>query len=428
MTSNDMSDNLFNLAKIVIPGGVNSPVRAFGSVGGHPRFISFGCGAEISDVDGNRFIDYVLSWGPLILGHGHPEVVKALREAIKNGTSFGAPTEIEIKLAEHIVQRVKSVEKVRLVNSGTEATMTAIRLARAVTGRSKIIKFDGCYHGHSDGFLARAGSGMMTAGLPASPGVPNEIAKLTISAPFNDIEAVRKIFQNDGRNIACIIVEPLAANMGVVPPVNGFLQGLRDITDEYESLLIFDEVITGFRISPGGAQGFYGIYPDITCFGKVIGGGLPVGAVGGSASIMDRLAPIGDVYQAGTLSGNPLAVTAGLTTLKILDDPEIYSTLDKKGDELEKAMLDNLKEFGIEGVVQRVGSLMTLFFTGAPVRNFENAQNNDRDMYSKYFHAMLKKGIYLPPSQYEAMFISTFHTSGIITRTAEAQRQVFKAI
>ncbi|MCP4634500.1 MAG: glutamate-1-semialdehyde 2,1-aminomutase, partial [candidate division Zixibacteria bacterium] len=417
---------LFNSAKNLIPGGVNSPVRAYGSVGGVPPFIASGKGAEITDVDGNRYKDYVLSWGPLILGHAHPEVIKAIKDTAKNGTSYGAPTELEIRLAEAIVNRVKSVEQVRLVNSGTEATMTAVRLARGFTNRPIVLKFDGCYHGHSDGFLTKAGSGLMTAGIPSSPGVPEEITKLTISVPYNDLEAVKEVFKKDGDSIACIIVEPIAANMGVVPPVDGFLEGLRRICDKYEALLIFDEVITGFRVARGGAQELYDIYPDITCFGKIIGGGLPVGAIGGKAHIMDRLAPVGDIYQAGTLSGNPLAVTAGLKTLELLDGNEIYSKLGKAGQMLEDGMNSNLKESGITGIVQRVGSLMTLFFMGKPVLNFEDAKTNNAKLYTKYFHKMLDNGIYLAPSPYEAMFISVYHDEDIISKTAEIQKSVLE--
>lgn len=423
MTNSEKSDKLFEIACKYIPGGVNSPVRAFGSVGGKPKFISFGCGAEVFDIDGNRYTDYVMSWGPLILGHAHPEIVRALQDAVKNGTSFGAPTELEVEFAEMIVGGVKSVDKVRLVNSGTEAAMTAVRLARGYTNRPLVLKFDGCYHGHSDCFLTRAGSGLMTSGIPASPGVPEAITQSTISVPYNDIDAVKTAFDRYGDRIACIIVEPIAANMGVIPPSDTFLEGLRNIADQYESVLIFDEVITGFRIAFGGAQQYFNVDADLTCFGKIIGGGLPVGAVGGKAAIMDHLAPSGDVYQAGTLSGNPLAVTAGLTTLNILRESDIYTQLERAGKVLEDAMRENIRETGIPAVVQRAGSMLTMFFNANPVKNFVDAGKCDNKLYSKYFHAMLKRGIYLAPSPYEAMFLSTAHNDELISRTAEAQRE-----
>ncbi len=424
----EKSEKLYKLAINYIPGGVNSPVRAFGAVGGNPIFIESGKGAEITDADGNKYIDYVLSWGPLILGHSYPDIVGALENAIQKGTSFGAPTELEVELAKYIIDKVNSVERIRLVNSGTEATMTAVRLARAVTNRRMVVKFDGCYHGHSDGFLAKAGSGMLTAGIPSSSGVPRTITELIISLPYNNMESIEDIFEKRGGDIACVIVEPMAANMGVVPPENGFLEGLRKVTKEYDSLLIFDEVITGFRLGLGGAQQFYGVYPDITCFGKIIGGGLPVGAIGGRADIMDRLSPSGDVYQAGTLSGNPLAVIAGLTTLKILDNQSVYQKLETNGALLEKYIEQNLDDFGIDGVVQRVGSLLTLFFTDKAIKNFDDANTLDKKLYSEYFHSMLKRGIYLPPSPFEAMFLSVYHNEDIIERTAEAQRKAFAEI
>ncbi|MBD3233681.1 MAG: glutamate-1-semialdehyde 2,1-aminomutase [candidate division Zixibacteria bacterium] len=428
MLDKQNSGKLFQSAKKVIPGGVNSPVRAFGSVGGTPVFVKSGDGAEIADEDGNKYIDYVMSWGPLILGHCHPQVIEVLEDTIKKGTSFGAPTALEEELARFIVKRIKSIDKLRLVNSGTEATMTAIRLARAYTDRPLIIKLEGCYHGHSDGFLTQAGSGMMTSGMPASPGIPEDITALTIGAPYNSSEAILSIFRKHGEDVAAVIAEPIAANMGVIPPVDGYLQTLRDVTADFDTVLIFDEVISGFRVAFGGAQELYEIEPDLTCFGKIIGGGLPVGAIGGRAEIMDLLAPEGSVYQAGTLSGNPLAVSAGLATLKFLDEKNPYIQLDETTELLEMAMTDNLKEAGIEGIIQRVGSIMTLFFTKNEVRNFDDAKKTDTKLYRKYFHGMLDKGIYLAPSAFEAMFISTAHTTAHIERTIEAQREVFKGI
>ncbi len=422
------SERLFQSAKKVIPGGVNSPVRAFGSVGGNPIFIKSGDGAEITDEDGNKYIDYVMSWGPLILGHSHPLVIGALEDTLKKGTSFGAPTALEEELARFIVKRIKSIDKLRLVNSGTEATMTAIRLARAYTDRPLIVKLDGCYHGHSDGFLTLAGSGMMTSGMPASPGIPEDITNLTITAPYNSSEAILSIFRKYGEDIAAVIVEPIAANMGVIPPADGYLNTLRDVTADFDSVLIFDEVITGFRVAFGGAQELYEIEPDITCYGKIIGGGLPVGAVGGKVEIMDLLAPDGSVYQAGTLSGNPLAVSAGLAALKFLDEKNPYIQLDETSELLEMAMMDNLKEAGIEGLVQRVGSIMTLFFSKNNVGDFEDAKKSDTELYSKYFHGMLDRGIYLAPSAFEAMFVSAAHTTAIIERTVEAQREALKSL
>ena len=412
----------FQIAREIIPGGVNSPVRAFKSVGGQPLLISKGKGSKITDIDGNEFIDFISSWGPLILGHAYPPIVEAIQKAAELGTSYGAPTLQETEMAELIISMVPSIEMVRMVSSGTEATMSAIRLARGITGRNKILKFVGCYHGHGDSFLIKAGSGALTLGLPDSPGVPESIAKDTLTANYNDIASVEKIFAEFGKEIAAIIVEPVAANMGVVLPEKGFLEGLRKITEDNGALLIFDEVITGFRLSPGGAQEYYNVLPDITTLGKIIGGGLPVGAYGGKKAIMEQLAPVGPIYQAGTLSGNPLAMAAGIVMLKTLkNNPSIYSELERKAAKLEKGLKENLQKTGTKAVINRIGSLMTLFFTDLEkIESFEQVMQSDQAKYAKYFSLALESGIYLAPSQYEAAFISNAHSEEDIEKTIAA--------
>jgi glutamate-1-semialdehyde 2,1-aminomutase len=422
----DVSLEMFKTAREFIPGGVNSPVRAFKSVGLNPLFISGGKGVQIQDVDGNVFIDYVGSWGPLILGHLHPEVVEALRGCLEIGTSFGAPTELETILAKMIVDAMPGVEMVRLVSSGTEAAMSALRLARAYTGRDKIVKFEGCYHGHADMLLIKVGSGALTLGVPTSPGVPAGAAATTINAPYNDLDTLREIFSLEGENIAGIIVEPVAGNMGVVPPAPGFLQGLREITSEYKALLIFDEVITGFRLSYGGAQAYYGVTPDLTCMGKIIGGGLPVGAYGGRKDIMAMMAPSGPVYQAGTLSGNPLAVTAGITTLRILSRPGTYDELERKSKKLADGLGEAAAAATVNVSLNRVGSMMCGFFTSGPVSDYQSACASDSGMYGRFFKAMLEEGIYLAPSQFEAAFMSLAHTDEQIDRTVAAAFKAYK--
>ncbi|SDJ80648.1 glutamate-1-semialdehyde 2,1-aminomutase [Natronincola ferrireducens] len=417
----EKSKTLFRGAKEVIPGGVNSPVRAFSSVKMDPPFIKRGEGAYIYDEDGNKYIDYVGSWGPLILGHCHPEVVKNLKEVVEMGTSFGAPTAIETKMAQLIVEAIPSIEMVRMVNSGTEATMTALRLARGYTNRSKIVKFNGNYHGHSDSLLIKAGSGALTHGVPNSPGVPEDVVKNTITAKYNDLENIEKIFKVYGEDIAAVIVEPVAGNMGVVPMTQEFADGLRRITEEYGSLLIFDEVMTGFRLAFEGAQSLYNITPDLTCYSKVIGGGLPVGAFGGKKEIMSQMSPIGPVYQAGTLSGNPLAMTAGYTTLKILkENPQIYEEINKKGQRLEEGLKEHAKALGVKASFNRVGSMLCMFFTEGAVEDFEAALTSDTEKYAVYFKSMLQQGIYLAPSQFEATFISAAMTDEDIEKTLEA--------
>lgn len=410
---------LFEKAKKYIPGGVNSPVRAGQAVGIDPPFISKANGCVIWDVDGNEYIDYVCSWGPMILGHAHPEIVNALEERVKLGTSYGAPTELEVEMADIIVEMVPSIEMVRMVNSGTEATMSAIRLARGYTGREKIIKFDGCYHGHADSLLVSAGSGLATLGIPGSPGIPQDLARHTISLPFNNLENVSQAFNKFGPEIAAIIVEPIPANMGVINPDEAFLRELRDLTHEHGALLIFDEVISGFRVAPGGAQELYGIMPDLTCLGKIIGGGLPVGAYGGKKEIMTSMAPQGDVYQAGTLSGNPLAMAAGVTTLKILKEKSPYDELDKKGDMLFSGLKRVAEAAGVNVVINRVGSMGSLFFTDEPVTDFETAKASDDNQFKRYFRSMLGQGIYLAPSPYEAAFLSTAHSEETVRKTIE---------
>jgi glutamate-1-semialdehyde 2,1-aminomutase len=421
------SNKLFAKAQAIIPGGVNSPVRAFKAVGRTPIFIKRASAAFVWDEDRNKYIDYVGSWGPMILGHTNPAITKAIREASKRGTSFGAPTGLEIKMAELITKLVPSIEMVRMVNSGTEATMSAIRLARAYTGKDMIIKFEGCYHGHGDSFLIKAGSGAMTLGVPDSPGIPSTIAMNTVTARFNDLTSVRTAMERNKNQIAAIIVEPVAGNMGCVPPMDGFLQGLRSLCNEFKALLIFDEVMTGFRVALGGAQALYGVRPDLTTLGKIIGGGLPVGAFGGKKEIMQMVAPAGPMYQAGTLSGNPLAMAAGLTMLRILHaNKMIYKQLEQRSAQLEEGIRCNLNKLGLEHSFNRVGSMCTLFFTSKPVTDYDSAKTSDTAKFSTYFNSMLEQGIYLPPSQFEAAFISTAHSEKIIEKTIKANYKALR--
>lgn len=413
------------MAQRLMPGGVNSPVRAFKAVGGEPVVISYGKGAHIFDVDGNEYIDYVASWGPLILGHAHPAVVDVLQKAAERGTSYGATTELEVELARLVCGAVPSIERVRFVNSGTEATMSALRVARAFTGRDKILKFEGCYHGHSDGLLAKAGSGIATLGLPDSAGVPASFTAETLVAPFNDRDAVEAIFARHRGEIAAIIVEPVPANMGVVPPQPGYLQFLREITQREGALLVFDEVITGFRLSWGGAQQYYGVVPDMTCLGKVIGGGLPVGAYGGREDVMSMIAPLGPVYQAGTLSGNPMAMAAGITMLRVLADPGVYRTLDAMGAALADGLREAARATEAPVVVTQIGSMMTVFFADEAPTDYAGAKRADADRYGRYFRSMLDAGVYLPPSQFEALFVSLVHEQSDIERTLEAAQAAF---
>ncbi|NPA41135.1 MAG: glutamate-1-semialdehyde 2,1-aminomutase [Aquificae bacterium] len=409
----------------VLPGGVNSPVRAFKAVGGEPIALVKGRGCKVWDADGNEYIDFLASWGPLILGHAHPKVVKAVSEEVRKGLSFGLTNPHEVRLAHLVVEMVPTVEKVRFVSSGTEATMSAVRLARGYTGRKLVVKFDGCYHGHYDSLLVSAGSGVATFGIPGTPGIPEEIAKLTLVVPYNDEGAVKEVFDKYGEDIACVIVEPVAGNMGVVPPKKGFLKFLRDITREKGALLIFDEVITGFRLSKGGAQELYGVEPDITCLGKVLGGGMPVGAYGGSREIMSKVAPEGPIYQAGTLSGNPVAMVAGVETLKELRDKEPYEELDSKMRTLEEGVSGLLKEKGIPHRINRVGSMMTVFFTESEVVDFESAKSSDTELFGRFFRSLLNNGVLIPPSQFEAWFVSTAHEEEHIQ---EALERIEKAL
>ncbi len=407
-----------------IPGGVNSPVRNFSKVSGHPRFIARGEGSKIYDIDGNAYIDYVASWGPLVLGHAHPSVVEAIRATALNGTSFGAPTTLETALAETIVNAVPSIEQVRLVNSGTEATMSAIRVARGYTGRDKILKIDGCYHGHVDYLLAKAGSGVATFGLSDSGGVPEDFARNTLTVPFNNADAVREAIEANPDEIACLILEPIMGNMGIIPPDDGYLNQLREITEAHGIVLIFDEVITGFRVAYGGAQSFYNVTPDMTCLGKIIGGGLPVGAYGGKRDIMRCVAPEGDVYQAGTLSGNPLAVTAGITTLKKLAEPGVYEQLENRATALAEGLAAATEKHGIDAWHSRVGSMLMLYFTSETVTDADGARTADTERYQQYFWGLVERGIYVAPSQFEAGFVSLVHSEKDINTTVQAATEV----
>jgi glutamate-1-semialdehyde 2,1-aminomutase len=425
------TERLFEEAKRLMPGGVSSPVRAFGGVGGTPVFLEEGHGAIVTDADGREYVDYLGSWGPLIVGHAHPRVVAAIRDQAGKGTTFGAPTELETELARRVVAAVPSCEKVRFVSSGTEATMSAIRLARAATGRCGIIKVEGCYHGHVDSLLVKAGSGVLTLGIPGSPGIPPDLASLTLTIPFNDVSALERVLAQHGKGTACFIVEPVAGNMGVVPPKAGWLQAARELTEKAGVLLILDEVMTGFRVAPGGAQSLYGVTPDLSCFGKVIGGGLPVGAYGGRSDLMDRIAPAGPVYQAGTLSGNPLAMRAGIETLDILGAPGTYERLEALSARLAAGLAASAEKAGVAAVVNRVGSMLTAFFTAGPVVDFATATRSDTKRYARFFHAMLARGVYLAPSQFEAAFVSTAHDEAFIDRTiaaaADAMREAASA-
>ena len=427
MNEHQRSITAFQEAQKYIPGGVNSPVRAFKAVGMNPVYVERGEGSKVYDLDGNEYIDYVASWGPLIAGHAHPQVVEALKQVTEKGTSFGAPTEMETKLAKTVVERVPGVEIVRMVNSGTEATMSALRVARGYTQRNKIVKFVGSYHGHADFLLVKAGSGVATLGLPDSPGVPESTTADTIAVPYNDLESVRLVFNRYGEDIAAVILEPVAGNMGVVPPASGFLEGLREITRAYGSVLIFDEVMTGFRVDYACAQGLFNIKPDLTCFGKVIGGGLPVGAFGGKKEIMEQVAPLGPVYQAGTLSGNPLAMTAGYGTLQLMTR-ERYAELEEKGAYLEEGLRKNAQKYGIPHTINRVGSMVGFFFTEGPVTNFAEASRSDVQRFARYFQLMLAEGIYLPPSQFEGMFISIVHSKEDLDKTIAAHDKALAII
>ena len=418
----------FQRAQQVIPGGVNSPVRAFVAVGGTPPIIDRAEGSHLHDIDGNEYVDYVMSWGPLILGHRDERVVAAIGKALRRGTSFGAATESETELAERIVTHVPSAEKVRLVNSGTEAVMSAVRLARAATGRDLVVKFAGCYHGHGDGFLVAAGSGATTLGIPSSPGVPHAYAELTAVLPYNDVAALRAFFSEQGNEVAAVIVEPVAANMGVVPPLPGFLEALRRVTHDAAALLIFDEVITGFRLGLGGAQAKYGVTPDLTVLGKIIGGGLPVGAYCGPRHLMDQMAPVGPVYQAGTLAGNPLAVAAGLATLQALEVEGFYQALTEKTTSLGTGCLEAAQDAGVPVTVNQVASMLTLFFREPPVGNYDDSLASDVERFARFHREMLRRGIYLAPSQFEAMFLSAAHTTGDIEATVAAAREAFAAV
>jgi len=425
---NEKSRALFERAQSLMPGGVNSPVRAFKAVGGTPFFVARGEGCYLWDVDGNRFVDFVCSWGPLILGHAHPEVVAAVKEAVERGTTYGAPTELEVALAEKIQQAFPSMEMLRLVNSGTEATMSAIRAARGYTGRKKIVKFEGCYHGHTDYLLVKAGSGAATFGIPDSAGVPEGTAQDTIVLPYNDIEAFNKTMDAMGEEIAAVIVEPIAGNMGVVLPKPEFLAALRQKTEKHGVVLIFDEVITGFRVAYGGAQSLYGIKPDMTCLGKIVGGGFPLAAYGGRKEIMQTVAPLGPVYQAGTLSGNPVAVTAGLKTLEILERDNPYPELERKTKQLTQVISEAAKEAGVPVQINQIASMFTVFFTDQPVVDYASARRSDTQRYARFFHALLERGVYFPPSQFEAAFLSTAHDDEALSFAQDAVRSAMKAI
>ncbi len=419
---------MFEQAQRVIPGGVNSPVRACRSVGCEPLFIKSAHGQTITDEDGNQYTDYVCSWGPMIMGHAHPEIIAAICHAAAAGTSFGAPTMAEITLAEMVVEAVPSIEKVRFVNSGTEATMSAVRLARGYTGRNVVVKFDGCYHGHADSFLVKAGSGLITLGIPGSPGVPEDIVRNTVSIPYNNVDLLEKTLADQELDIACVIIEPVAGNMGCVLPEQGFLERLRALTAEYGILLIFDEVITGFRLAYGGAQEHFGITPDLTCLGKIIGGGLPVGAYGGKAEIMNHIAPDGPVYQAGTLSGNPLAMNAGIAALKLLQKPGFYQRLNGMGEDFASCIRDVAARSAVDLQVNSIGSLMTTFFTGCKVTDFESAMSADTDLYAAHYRNMLSQGIYLAPSQFEVAFVSAAHTLNDMKKLEKSTEWSFKKL
>lgn len=420
---------LFEKAKQLIPGGVNSPVRAFKGVGKNPVFIQKGQGAYLYDVDGNKYIDYIGSWGPLILGHTHPDVLAAVEKALHQGMTFGAPTEIEIDMAQKIVELMPNIEKVRMVNSGTEATMTAIRMARAITGRQKIIKFSGCYHGHSDSLLVKAGSGLLTLGVPSSPGIPENLVANTLTVDFNDLDAIRLLFENYGHGIAGIIVEPIAGNMGMVLPAEGFLQGLREVCDAYQAILIFDEVMTGFRVALGGAQSIYDVVPDITTLGKIIGGGMPVGAIGGKAAIMDVLSPVGPVYQAGTLAGNPLAMAAGLATLEEISKAHFYENLFTQTHTLTQGMSEIAKRLSIPLQTTAVGGMFGFCFTAKyPIRNYEDVATADEALFRRFYHEMLARGVYFAPSMFEAGFVSSAHTHEDIDKTLDAFENALKVV
>jgi glutamate-1-semialdehyde 2,1-aminomutase len=424
----EKSDRLYEISLTLIPGGVNSPVRACKSVGTTPIFIDRADGSRIVDADGNNYIDYIGSWGPMILGHRHPAVIDAIENVLKRGMSFGAPTDLEAELARIVIEAVPSMEMVRMVNSGTEATMSAIRLARGFTGRNKIIKFDGCYHGHADTLLVEAGSGVATLNIPGSPGVPEQVVENTLSLPFNDIDAVTDVMEKQGDDIACIIVEPIGGNMGLIKPVDGFLEALLRLTQKTGALLIFDEVMTGFRVAYGGAQALYNISPDLTCLGKIIGGGMPVGAYGGRKDIMSHIAPQGPVYQAGTLSGNPVAMAAGIATLGELQKPGFYENLDRMSEKLLAGLEAAARDTGTAATADRAGSMMGLFFTDQPVKNFVDAKTSDLELFSSYYKGMLAEGIYLAPSQFEALFVSAAHTEEDIDVTIRAAEAVLKGI
>lgn len=420
---------LFSDAKLVIPGGVNSPVRSFSGVGGTPVFIDRASGPYITDSLGNSYIDYVGSWGPMILGHAHPEVIAAVKTAAEKGLSFGAPTEIETRMAQRVCDLVPSIDLVRMVSSGTEATMSAIRLARGFTGRDKIVKFEGCYHGHSDSLLVKAGSGALTFGVPSSPGVPASVAENTLTLPYNDSDAVKKLFADIGEQIACIIVEPVAGNMNCIPPVPGFLETLREVCDQYQSVLIFDEVMTGFRVALGGAQAVYNVTPDLTTLGKIIGGGMPVGAFGGRRNIMECLAPLGPVYQAGTLSGNPVAMAAGLKTLELIDQPGFYESLTAKTEKLTSGLKERASQAGIAFSTNSVGGMFGLFFTEEEqVRSFAQVMACDQNLFKRFFHAMLDEGVYLAPSAFEAGFVSIAHSNDDLDKTLDTAEAIFKRL
>jgi glutamate-1-semialdehyde 2,1-aminomutase len=422
------SEELFARAQKLIPGGVNSPVRAFRAVGGTPLFIRKAEGARIWDVDGNAYLDYVGSWGPMILGHAHPPIIEAIQRAAERGTSYGAPCAAEVELAERVVRLVPSCERIRFVSSGTEATMSALRVARGFTGRRKILKFDGCYHGHADGLLVAAGSGVATLGIPGSPGVPEGTVADTLVAPFNDVKAVEAVFAEHGRDLAAVIVEPVCGNMGCVAPREGYLEALREITKRAGTVLLFDEVMTGFRLSLGGAQKLYGITPDMTCLGKIVGGGLPAAAYGGRAEIMDQVAPVGPVYQAGTLSGNPLAMAAGCTALDLLTRPGTYEALEARTVRLQIGLSRAAQAAGVMVTVNRVGSMLTVFFCRGPVVDYASAKTSDTKLYARFFHGLLKRGVYLPPAQFEAAFVSLAHGEPEIDRTIAAAGQALREI